>query len=353
MTEIAATFTDVTAADFEELAALRIAAMRASLEQVGRFDPERARERLRKSFYPEHTQFIVVEGRRIGFYTFRPADDGLHLDHLYVHPDWQSRGIGSQIMRQQLARADAAQQAVHLGALRGSNSNRFYQRHGFTSTREDEWDIYYTRTASPRPSFVAPKSIESARVSLKPVSEADLPGLLAILSNAEVVKHLGHAPWKSLTDAEAWFARISKHQAAGSAVEFVIVEKQSGQCIGRCGLFDYDATDALASVGYILGRPHWRQGFMREALTSLIEHAFNKMGIRRLEAKTEAPNTASSALLRRLGFIREGILRERWMDQNGPIDAEVFGLLKHEWCAPNGSATAKSAEPNMPLARSL
>jgi MFS superfamily sulfate permease-like transporter len=80
------TFSAVSTTDFDELVALRIAAMRASLEHVGRFDPERARERLRKSFYPEHSEFIVIDGQRVGFYTFRPADDGFHLDHLYVHP---------------------------------------------------------------------------------------------------------------------------------------------------------------------------------------------------------------------------------------------------------------------------
>jgi ribosomal protein S18 acetylase RimI-like enzyme len=139
------TFAAVTAADFDELLALRIAAMRESLERVGRFDAERARERLRKSFYPDHTQFVVLDGQRIGFYTFRPADDGFHLDHLYVHPSCQSCGIGSQVMHHLLAQADACRMPVHLGALRDSASNRFYQRHGFVKTREDEWDIYYTR----------------------------------------------------------------------------------------------------------------------------------------------------------------------------------------------------------------
>src|SRR3954464_10641411 len=106
MTSFDITFSDVTVADFEELAALRIAAMRASLEQVGRFDPERARERLRKSFYPEHTQFILLDGQRVGFYTFRPAADGWRLDHFYIHPDWQSRGLGSFVMRRLLALSD-------------------------------------------------------------------------------------------------------------------------------------------------------------------------------------------------------------------------------------------------------
>lgn len=138
------TFASVSNDDFEDLLALRIAAMRESLEAVGRFNPERARERLRKSFYPEHTAFIVVDGQRIGFYTFRPADGGgLQLDHLYVHPNFQSRGIGAEVLRHLLALADASKTTVSLGALRDSPSNRFYQRHGFVKTSEDEWDIYY------------------------------------------------------------------------------------------------------------------------------------------------------------------------------------------------------------------
>lgn len=131
--------------DFEELAELRIAAMRESLERVGRFDPARARERLRKSFYPEHTTIVVVDGERAGFYTFRPASDGYHLDHFYIHPRWQSHGLGSHVMRHLLAQSDAQGHAVRLGALKESASNRFYLRHGFVATGEDEWDNYYRR----------------------------------------------------------------------------------------------------------------------------------------------------------------------------------------------------------------
>jgi GNAT superfamily N-acetyltransferase len=140
------TYHAATTADFDELAGLRIAAMQESLERVGRFDPERARERLRKSFYPDDTEFILVDGRRIGFYTFRSANDGFRLDHLYIHPDWQGRGVGSGVLHDLLSKADARGMPVSVGALRDSASNRFYQRHGFVQTGEDEWDIYYVRT---------------------------------------------------------------------------------------------------------------------------------------------------------------------------------------------------------------
>ncbi len=141
----AITFTPVSEADFEELAGLRVAAMKDSLERVGRFDPARARERLRNAFYPAHTEFIMLSGERIGFYTLRPMEARFHLDHLYIHPAFQGRGIGSVVMGHLLAKADTGEKAITLGALRGSPSNHFYLEHGFTKTAEDEWDVYYRR----------------------------------------------------------------------------------------------------------------------------------------------------------------------------------------------------------------
>jgi ribosomal protein S18 acetylase RimI-like enzyme len=141
------TYASVTVDDFDELVAIRIEAMRESLERVGRFDPERARERLRKSFFPEDTQFILYGGHKIGFFTFRRSDTHYQLDHLYVHPRLQSQRIGSHVMSNLLSISDSRGLPVELGALKESASNRFYQRHGFVKKTEDEWDIYYIRPA--------------------------------------------------------------------------------------------------------------------------------------------------------------------------------------------------------------
>ena len=131
--------------DFEELAELRIAAMRESFERVGRFDPERARERLRSSFTPERTRFVVLGGEKVGFLATRDCPEGLQLDHLYIHPGYQNRGIGSAVLEQVLAEAEAQGLAVLVGALKESASNRFYERHGFVLVSEGEWDNYYVR----------------------------------------------------------------------------------------------------------------------------------------------------------------------------------------------------------------
>jgi len=70
------------------------------------------------------------------------------LDHLYIHPDHQQHGIGAIVLRQIFAQADAASLTIKVGALRDSDANRFYQRHGFVFVSESEWDIYYVRPAA-------------------------------------------------------------------------------------------------------------------------------------------------------------------------------------------------------------
>ena len=137
--------TPTTQEDAEELVALRIAAMRESLERIGRFSPERARARFLDTFDPSQTRHIVVDGQRVGFVMIRPNQEGLYLDHLYIHPDFQNRGLGSQVLKVILAEADKAGQQVKVGALKESASNRFYLAHGFEPAEEGEWDNYYIR----------------------------------------------------------------------------------------------------------------------------------------------------------------------------------------------------------------
>jgi GNAT superfamily N-acetyltransferase len=131
--------------DFEELVALRIDAMRESLERIGRFDPIRARERFRAGFSALHTRHVVADGRRLGFVVVKPANGQLLLDHLYIRPGNQGKGIGAAVLAQVFKEADALSLPLRVGALRGSDANRFYQRHGFEFLAEEEWDIYYLR----------------------------------------------------------------------------------------------------------------------------------------------------------------------------------------------------------------
>jgi hypothetical protein len=133
------------AADLDALAALRARAMRESLERIGRFDPVRARARLAEGFDPAVTRHVVVDGRRVGFVVLKRLTHALRIEHLYLDLDAQRRATGSAVLRWICARADAELLPVELVALKGSDANRFYLRHGFAEVGEGEFDIDYLR----------------------------------------------------------------------------------------------------------------------------------------------------------------------------------------------------------------
>jgi len=143
--EEALRFEHAQPSDFEGLLALRIEAMRESLERIGRFDAARARQRFASGFSPERTEQIFLRDDRIGFVAVKPDGDGLLLDHLYIRPPFQGRGFGAQVLARVFAQADDAGLALRVGALMRSDSNRFYQRHGFVQFDRGEWDVYYRR----------------------------------------------------------------------------------------------------------------------------------------------------------------------------------------------------------------
>ena len=134
----------VAAGDFEGMLALRIDAMRPSLERVGRFDFARSRERLLAGFLPQYMQHILLDGERVGFFTLKPeGDTTLRLDHLYLRSNASGQGIGAWVLRQVLSHARERGLAVRLTALKESDANRFYVRHGFVLQGEEGVDLHY------------------------------------------------------------------------------------------------------------------------------------------------------------------------------------------------------------------
>jgi len=87
----------------------------------------------------------VVAGERVGFIVLKQLSHALRLDHFYIDPPYQRGGIGSRVMRWVCRQADDELLPVELCALKGSDANRFYLRHGFAVTGEGDWDVDYLR----------------------------------------------------------------------------------------------------------------------------------------------------------------------------------------------------------------
>ncbi len=179
--------------------------------------------------------------------------------------------------------------------------------------------------------FPIPEVIVTPRLRVRLVEERDLPALLTVNGNDEVTRYLPYITWQTLADAAAWYARIGVARALGTTLQFVIAEKESDVAIGSCLLFRFEEASARAELGYVLGRGYWHSGYMNEALRAVIACGFGPLALRRIEAEVDVRNRPSARVLQKLGFMREGLLRERWVGKGEVKDVEIYGLLRHEW----------------------
>jgi len=132
-------------ADVEQIAELRAVTLRPDLERLGRFDPDRVRQRLRDGFVAEHTWVIEVEGELAGCIALRPDVDAQWLEHFYIDPRLQGKGIGSAVLGRLLERCDREHLVVRVNVLHGSRARWLYDRHGFTAVTETPVDIFMLR----------------------------------------------------------------------------------------------------------------------------------------------------------------------------------------------------------------
>jgi ribosomal-protein-alanine N-acetyltransferase len=110
-----------------------------------------------------------------------------------------------------------------------------------------------------------------------------------------------------------------------------LIEKATGRVIGNCGFHNWLIDHERAELGYFLHENFRNKGFMSEALDCVIQNGFNKMSLNRIEAFISPDNLNSIKLVTKLGFIREGLLREHYKHENQIHDSLVYSLLKSEY----------------------
>ena len=171
------------------------------------------------------------------------------------------------------------------------------------------------------------------RLRLRLPAERDAAELLALYGDPQVMRQWRHAPWRAWRQALDEVAEARADLAAGRALHLVLVTHRDARLAGSCALFDIHPQHRRATLGYLLASAYWRQGLGREAVQALLEHGFDALGLERVEAEVDPRNGASRALLRRLGFHCEGLLRARWQVGGQARDVELWALLRRDWPA--------------------
>jgi RimJ/RimL family protein N-acetyltransferase len=174
-------------------------------------------------------------------------------------------------------------------------------------------------------------TLEGERVRLRWLTDADVPALFAIFGDAEVTRYWSTPALPDESAAASLLAEIHDNVRVRRGFQWGIALRTDDAIIGTCTLYHPDFTHQRCEIGFALARAQWGRGYAAEAIRLALTHAFDELGFRRIEADVDPRNHSSLRTLERLGFVREGYLRERY-NVNGEIQDSVYlGLLRSEW----------------------
>ncbi len=174
--------------------------------------------------------------------------------------------------------------------------------------------------------------IESERLLLRRFKDSDLAPFMAYRNDPKVAEY---QDWDSCDQREAR-AFIREMESArpgvpGEWFQFAIESKETRALVGDCALRVDEHEPYRAEIGFTLAREHQGRGLASEAVSRLLDYAFDALGLHRVVAIADCKNAPSVALLERLGMRREGHFIESVWFKGRWADEYLYAVLKTEW----------------------
>jgi len=174
--------------------------------------------------------------------------------------------------------------------------------------------------------------IESERFILRRFRDSDLASFVAYRNDPEVARYQS---WDSFDEREAraFIREMGSAQPGvpGEWFQFAVESKESGNLVGDCALQVDGQEPYRAEIGFTLAREHQGRGFASEAVSRLLDFAFEELGLHRIVAIADCRNEPSWALLERIGMRREGHFLDSVWFKGEWSDECLYAVLKDEW----------------------
>jgi len=179
--------------------------------------------------------------------------------------------------------------------------------------------------------------LETPRLRLRQLTPADVSAILKHFGNAQVVQFIEMQPIKTLEQANEWLKWMGDFYAAQDGLRWAIETRSDLAFIGSAGLHHWEREHHCAELGFDITQDYWGEGYATEVARALIEFAWQHMHLNRLQADVMQGNRASMRVLEKLGFQREGLLRQRVRKGGKYYDVYLFGLLRSDYTPPTNS----------------
>ncbi|SOC15067.1 ribosomal-protein-alanine N-acetyltransferase [Ureibacillus xyleni] len=171
-------------------------------------------------------------------------------------------------------------------------------------------------------------NLYTERLHLRKLSISDSTNLFNIWSDPDVTKYMNIDNFHNENQAIEIITYLNELAEEEKAIRYTIIELSSGEIIGSCGFNSLDFDNEKAEIGYDLAKTHWGKGYAPEAITALLDYAFNTLELNRIEAKVEPQNINSIKVLEKLHFTFEGTLRQSEKSKGRFIDLNMYSKLK-------------------------
>jgi len=172
--------------------------------------------------------------------------------------------------------------------------------------------------------------LAGARVRLRALAARDADALFALHSDERVMKYWSFPAWTERAQAVAHIERMARERTQMEFYPWVATLPGDDTLVGTCSLFGVHRDHLRGVIGYALSPSLWGRGLASDMLALALGHAFDGIGLNRIEADIDPENVASCRLVERAGFKREGYLRERWRVGGGVQDTALYGLLRSD-----------------------
>jgi [ribosomal protein S5]-alanine N-acetyltransferase len=171
--------------------------------------------------------------------------------------------------------------------------------------------------------------LETDRLQLRQIVKEDAMAIYNYFSDEEVTTHYGMNTFTSAVQALQLITSFQLLFNENKGIRWGIVRKDTNEFIGTGGFHNVSKPYQRCEIGYEIARPHWKQGFASEAASALLTYGFETYN--RIGALVLPENIPSIHLVEKLGFTKEGLLRDYIIQADQARDAYMYSMLKKEW----------------------
>jgi len=175
--------------------------------------------------------------------------------------------------------------------------------------------------------------LESERLILDEIKLKDSKVIFEMFSDPEVVEFYDFEVFKNEEEAIKLIESDLQKTKDKKLIRWAIREKSTGELIGGCGLNRFEFHNHVTVISYEFIKNSWGKGYATEAISQMVEFAFSADCphlVNRVEANTMLGNGSSDNILKKLGFVQEGVLREYGYWKGKYHDLKLFSLLKKD-----------------------